>query len=191
MLINEESTKSKLCPMSSLIVFGMKFGAVGLSAVTLARRARFAVALLRQLAQAKGAILNVVGVDKPFTVALAVQESYARGAPPVRVLTPPRLHRPASVEAGNSVRGNTILFINLAVEQLATVRVVPRKVEEVYAREDDQEPAKKRNGIHGISGIETFEEDKRRAKRSRGEGDVVERVDTAKLELVVFQVEHT
>lgn len=163
--------------MSSVIVLGTKFGTVGLPTM-LAGRTRFPVAFLRQLTQAKGAILKIVGMDETFAVALAIQKSYARGAPPVRVLTPPRLHRPPGVEAGNSVRGNTVFFVNLAVEELATVRVVSRKVEEIHAGEDNQESAKKRDGIDGVGGVEAFEKDKRSAKRSCSERDVVERVDT-------------
>jgi hypothetical protein len=55
----------------------------------------------------------------------------------MRILAPSRLHRPPSVEAGNAVCWNAVFFVDFAIEELATVRVVSRKVEEVHAGEDN------------------------------------------------------
>lgn len=158
--------------MSSVVVLGVIFGASGRLA-SFVRRTWFTFTLLVQFSQAKGSALNVVGVDETLAVGLSVHKRDVRGTSPVRVLAPSRLHRPPSVEAGNAVCGNAIFFVDFAVKELATVRVVSGKVEEVYSREDNQESAKERNSVHRVRGIKAFEKNKRRAKSCRSEGDVV------------------
>lgn len=50
------------------------------------------------------------------------------------------------------------------------------QVEKVYAREDDEKSTEEGDGVHCVGSVESLEENKRSAKRSGREGDVVERV---------------
>jgi hypothetical protein len=58
-----------------------------------------------------------------------------------------------------------------------TVGVVPREVEEVDAREDDEETAEKRDSVDGGCGVETLEQKKGCDERASGKGYVIEGVD--------------
>ena len=56
-----------------------------------------------------------------------------------------------------------------------------REIEEMNSEECDYESKEERDGVHPIGGIEPLEENKRGYDDSRGEADVVHRVDTRQL----------
>lgn len=78
----------------------------------------------------------------------------------------------------NAVGRNSVA--EAVAECAATVGVFARKVEEVYAREDDEESAEEGNCVDGVCGIEAAEEKEGRDEGAGGEGNVVEGIDTVR-----------
>lgn len=92
------------------------------------------------------------------------------------LVAPAGLHRPSGLVACNRIGRDS--FIVHLIQQSSPVRIMSREVQKVDAGEDNEESAEQRNGVHGIGGIETFEENKRGAQGGCGEGDIVEWVNT-------------
>ena len=86
-----------------------------------------------------------------------------------------RLHGAAGGEAGEGVAGSAVGEL---VAEVIAVGVLAREVEEVDAREDDEEAAEKRNCVYGGCGVEALEEQAGCDERAGCEGYVVEGVDT-------------
>lgn len=85
------------------------------------------------------------------------------------------LHRAPGLVAGDAVRRHSVV-LHLGVDQLVSVRIVPREVQQVDAREDDQEATEQRDRVHGFGGVEALEEDEGGTQRGGGESDIVQRV---------------
>lgn len=115
-------------------------------------------------------VLNVIGVDETLPIAVAVHKGNARGASA-------RLHGPPGLEAGNCIGGHAFV-IELGIDQMPAVGVMPGKVEQIYSREDDEESTEQGDCVDRIGGVEPLEENERSAKRSRRERNVVEGIDT-------------
>lgn len=88
------------------------------------------------------------------------------------VETPAGLQGPARLVARNAIR-RSALVVHFVGVQASAVGIVSGEVEEVHAGEDDQEPTQQRDRVHGVGGVEAFEEDKRRAQSGRGKRNVV------------------
>jgi hypothetical protein len=48
------------------------------------------------------------------------------------------LHGPPGLEAGNRVGGDTFV-VELGIDEMPAIGVMPRKVEKIHSREDDEE----------------------------------------------------
>ena len=70
---------------------------------------------------------------------------------------------------------------DVPIERFSAVWVLPREVEQVNAREDDEEAGEEGNGVHGVGGVEAAEEDEGGAEGGGREGDVVEGVNAMAL----------
>lgn len=141
------------------------------------RRARIVVVLLvrvlRQIRQPEPErLLLVVRANQ----ALAVR---ADAAEPVAALRPARLHAHARLDARDHVGARGVAAV-AARERLGAVGVVAAEVEEVDAREGDEEAADEGEGADHVGGVEAVEEDEGGAEGGRGEGDVVEWVDAGR-----------
>lgn len=66
-------------------------------------------------------VLDVVGVDETFPIAVAVHKGNARGASA-------RLHGSPGLEAGDRIGGHAVV-VELGIHQMPTVGVMPGKVE--------------------------------------------------------------
>jgi hypothetical protein len=58
-------------------------------------------------------------------------------------------------------------------EEMHTVRVFAREVEEVHAGKNYEKAAEERDCVNGVGGVESLEEDETCAESCRCEGDVV------------------
>jgi hypothetical protein len=54
------------------------------------------------------------------------------------------------------------------------------KVQEVYTRENNEEPAQQRNGVDRIRRIESLEENKGSAQGGRSKSHIIKRIDAGK-----------
>ena len=90
----------------------------------------------RQIAQFDTPILCIVRVDQRLAVTCG-SEKCRRGASTMRIVASPGLHGSAGLEACNAIRGYAAL-VHLAAEKASSVRVTPRKIQEIYAGEDDE-----------------------------------------------------
>ena len=120
-------------------------------------------------------LLFVVGADQ----ALAVRGAVAADAYPVAALGPPGLHAHARLDARDHVGPRGVAAV-AAPERLGAVGIVAGEVEQVDAREGDEEAADEGEGADDVGRVEAVEEDEGSAEGGRGEGDVIKRVDTIK-----------
>ncbi len=65
-------------------------------------------------------------------------------------------------------------------EQMHTVRVFAREVEEVHAGKNDEKTAEERDCVYRVGGVESLEEDETCAESCRCEGDVVQWIHTTR-----------
>lgn len=137
----------------------------------------FCVALLGQFRQPIGLVLGIVGMNQTLAVSVAVDKVCAGGAPSVRICTSTSLYRPSGLEASNAVCRHPFI-VQFVVEQGVAVWIMSGQVEKVHAGEDDEEATQQGYRVHSIRGIETLEEDERRAQGRGGKRNVVEGVDT-------------
>jgi len=133
---------------------------------------RVLVALLRQVRQPEaGRLLLVVGLYEPGPVAADAV------APAVVAQRAPRvLHADARLDRRDHVRARRVAGAP-GCEGLGPARVRAREVEEVDAREGDEEAADQRDGVDRVGGVEAAEEDEGGAEGGGREGYVVEGVD--------------
>ena len=129
------------------------------------------VAVLGEVGEPKpDSVLFVVGPDKAFPVtAAATHAEPAEGSP--------RLHAHPRLEARDHIGAGGIAG-PVAAHRLSAVGVAAAQVEQVDAGEGDEEAGQQREGVHGIGGVETAEEDEGGAESGGGEGHVIQRVDT-------------
>lgn len=76
-------------------------------------------------------VLDIIGVDETLPISVAVHKGNARRASA-------RLHGPPGLEAGNRVGGDTFV-VELGIDEMPAIGVMPRKVEKIHSREDDEE----------------------------------------------------
>ena len=67
---------------------------------------------------------------------------------------------------------------------MPAIGVMPRKVEKIHSREDDEESTQQGDCVDCVGGIEALEENERRAERSRRERHVVEGVNTIRADFI-------
>lgn len=92
------------------------------------------------------------------------------------------LHAAAGAEGGHGVGGHGVLGVAEEVQGRVAVAggvVAARQVQQVDAREDDEEAAEQADGVDGRGGVEAAEEDEGGDEGEGREGYVVERVDSA------------
>lgn len=106
-------------------------------------------------------------------------------APSVHFATAPGLHGETRLKAREAVSGDPIHFLVGAAivgrldADVATVRIFPRQIEQVYASKDGEEATEERNSVDGVGRVESAEEDERRDQCEGRERHVVQRVHTA------------
>lgn len=93
------------------------------------------------------------------------------------IIASPGLHAEAGLEARDHVCGSGVCASSSS-NQLASMRVASREVEQVHSSKGDEETTDERKSIHSVRCVEALEEDEGGAKGRGGEGYVVERVDT-------------
>lgn len=77
----------------------------------------------------------------------------------MRLVAATGLHRPPSLESGNSVRWNS-LIVKFRVEHLSSIWVVPGEIQKIYAGEDDQKSTEQGDRVDSVSGVKSLEKDK-------------------------------
>lgn len=97
----------------------------------------------------------------------------------MRVVTPPRLHAHAGLDARDHVGARDVHAWSSRCQFLA-VGIASREIEEVDAREYGQEAGQERDGVDGVCRIKAGVKGSRGYKGCGGEGDVVKRVDAAR-----------
>jgi hypothetical protein len=79
------------------------------------------------------------------------------------------------LQAGDPVRGHTV---HLAVlEQAVSIGVGIGEIKQVNAGKGDEEADQEGDGVDGVGGIKSREEDERGAENGGGEGDIVKRIN--------------
>lgn len=94
--------------------------------------------------------------------------------------TPAGLHAHTRLDLRNHVRAHRIVTASPG-DHLETIGVAARQVQQVHAREGDEETAEEREGVDGVGGIETAVEYERGTEGRGREGNVVQGVDAAQM----------
>lgn len=134
------------------------------------------IAVLDQVAELE-LVLDIIILHHSSALADAVAAGRGicqEGAPEAGIRAAARLHTAARGEARDAIgRGSVAEVVS---ERARTVGVVAREVEEVDAREDDEEAAQERDCVDGRGGVEAAEEEERCNEGAGCERHVVKRV---------------
>lgn len=112
-----------------------------------------------------------MGPDQALPVTVQAAETVA-----ARIATSTSLHAAPGLEARHHVGPRGILA-STSGNELMAVGVTSRQVEKIDASEGDEEAAEQRECVDRVGRVEAAKEDEGCAQGSRGEGDVVQRVD--------------
>lgn len=104
-------------------------------------------------------------------------ETYTSTTDPTSVDASSSLHACSRLESGDAICRYSVL--DLATEELVSVRVVAGQVKEVNPSEYHEKTTQQRYGVDSIRSIEAPEEYERCAQSSRRERYVVQRINTA------------
>ena len=109
------------------------------------------VAVFGQVRQAKPAVFIIVGVNESFSVSPSAKARACAAA----IHTSPRLHASSRLEARDTICWHPVF--HATIQEFVSVWITPRKVEEIYACEYDEESAQQRYRVYSTSSIEAPE----------------------------------
>lgn len=130
------------------------------------------VRVFREVRQAEPGLL-IVGAHE----ALAVARAGATRADAAVRERPTGFHAHARLNAGDHVGASHSIAVGAASQGAGAVRIGTAEVQQVDAREGDEEATKEGQNVDDVGCVEAPEEDERGHDGGRGECDVVERVD--------------
>ena len=115
------------------------------------------VVAVRQVAELE-LVLHIIVVHQACAFAgAAAPPCPATVALQIQFLTSAQLHATAGGKAANGIAGDAVRSV--VSVRVCAVGVLAREIQQVYAREDDQETAEQRDGVYGGGCVEALEEE--------------------------------